>query len=51
MPEAAIWRANYLPMPDDAPLISAQGPNCVLSIVVIALSLGCLKKEKQLLRN
>jgi hypothetical protein len=42
MPEAAIWRANSLPMPDDAPVINAQGPNFVLSIVVIALSLGCL---------
>jgi hypothetical protein len=27
MPEAAIWRANSLPMPDDAPVMSAHGPN------------------------
>jgi hypothetical protein len=33
MPDAATYLVNSLPMPDDAPVTSAQGPNCVLLIV------------------
>ena len=28
---SAIWRANSRPMPDEAPVINAHGPNCRLS--------------------
>src|SRR5713101_4724736 len=31
IPEAAICRANSLPIPDEAPVTSAHGPNCCLS--------------------
>jgi hypothetical protein len=31
IPEAAICRANPLPIPDEAPVTSAQGPNLLLS--------------------
>src|SRR5260370_29519606 len=31
IPDAAICRANSLPIPDEAPVTSAHGPNCPLS--------------------
>src|SRR5260370_14924067 len=31
MCEAAIWRANSRPIPDEAPVMSAHGPNRLLS--------------------
>src|ERR1700730_3939555 len=31
IPDAAICRANSLPIPDEAPVTSAHGPNCCLS--------------------
>src|SRR5260370_23042542 len=34
IPEAAICRANSLPIPDEAPVTSAHGPNRFLSIWV-----------------
>src|SRR5258708_2087490 len=38
IPDAAICRANSLPIPDEAPVTSAQGPNPVLSpLACIAL--------------
>ena len=33
IPDAAICRANSLPIPDEAPVTRAHGPNCPLSIV------------------
>src|SRR5216684_6573127 len=42
MPEAAIWQANSRPMPDDAPVISAQGPNRFFSICVFITCFHCL---------
>src|SRR5713101_8282448 len=44
IPDAAICRANSLPIPDEAPVTSAQGPNCPLSsatFIVLFLSVDC----------
>src|SRR5881628_1288151 len=44
IPEAAICRANSLPIPDEAPVTSAHGPNCPLSsaaFIVLFLSVDC----------
>src|SRR3984893_7171024 len=44
IPDAAICRANSLPIPDEAPVTSAHGPNCLLSsaaFIVLFLSLDC----------
>src|SRR6267142_1119389 len=42
IPEAAICRANSLPIPDEAPVTSAHGPNCPLSSAAfIVLFLFC----------
>src|SRR6266404_907361 len=41
IPDAAICRANSLPIPDEAPVTSAHGPNCPLSsaaFIVLLLS-------------
>src|SRR3984893_16449507 len=35
IPEAAICRANSLPIPDEAPVTSAQGPNLFLSSATV----------------
>src|SRR6266852_1866508 len=44
IPEAAICRANSLPIPDEAPVTSAQGPNLSLSSATVIFSLrsACL---------
>src|SRR5713101_3444008 len=44
IPEAAICCANSLPIPDDAPVTSAQGPNLFLSSATVIFSLrsACL---------
>src|SRR5258707_6541324 len=44
IPEAAICRANSLPIPDDAPVTSAQGPNLFLSstTLIFLLRSACL---------
>src|SRR6266478_1159161 len=39
IPEAAICRANSLPIPDEAPVTSAQGPNLFLSSATVIFSL------------
>src|SRR5579863_5420752 len=39
IPEAAICRANSLPIPDEAPVMSAQGPNLFLSSATVIFSL------------
>src|SRR5258708_2812976 len=41
IPDAAICRANSLPIPDEAPVTSAQGPNCPLSSVAFIVSFLC----------
>src|SRR5256885_5948465 len=44
IPDAAICRANSLPIPDEAPVTSAHGPNCPLSsaaFIVLFLSVDC----------
>src|SRR5260370_16133499 len=44
IPDAAICRANSLPIPDEAPVTSAHGPNCPLSsvaFIVLFLSDDC----------
>src|SRR6266853_4458399 len=44
IPAAAICRANSLPIPDEAPVTSAQGPNRSLSsaaFIVLFLSVDC----------
>src|SRR6266436_3602581 len=42
IPDAAICRANSLPIPDEAPVTSAHGPNCPLSSAAfIVLFLFC----------
>src|SRR5260370_29037220 len=43
IPEAAICRANSLPIPDEAPVTSAQGPNLSLSsaALIFLLRSGC----------
>src|SRR5438105_1426464 len=44
MPDAAICRVNSLPIPDEAPVTSAHGPNCPLSsaaFIVLFLSVDC----------
>src|SRR6266446_5756444 len=41
IPDAAICRANSLPIPDEGPVTSAHGPNCPLSsaaFIVLFLS-------------
>src|SRR5579864_1465322 len=45
IPEAAICRANSLPIPDEAPVTSAQGPNLFLSSATLIFSLrsACLE--------
>src|SRR5580700_303224 len=45
IPEAAICRANSLPIPDEAPVTSAQGPNLFLSIATVIglLRSACLE--------
>src|SRR5229473_4734675 len=44
IPEAAICCANSLPIPDEAPVTSAQGPNLFLSSATVIFSLrsACL---------
>src|SRR5712671_1340516 len=44
IPDAAICRANSLPIPDEAPVTSAQGPNLFLSSATVIFSLrsACL---------
>src|SRR5258708_3523161 len=44
IPEAAICRANSLPIPDEAPVTSAHGPNLSLSSAALTLLLrsACL---------
>src|SRR5467141_3697280 len=44
IPEAAICRANSLPIPDEAPVTSAQGPNLFLSsaTLIFLLRSACL---------
>src|ERR1700731_1486276 len=44
IPEAAICRANSLPIPDEAPVTSAQGPNLSLSsaALIFLLRSACL---------
>jgi hypothetical protein len=44
IPEAAICRANSLPIPDEAPVTSAQGLNLSLSSAALTLLLrsACL---------
>src|SRR5260370_36480247 len=44
IPEAAICRANSLPIPDEAPVTSAQGPNLCLSSATLTFLLhsACL---------
>src|SRR5260370_42188651 len=42
--DAAICRVNSLPIPDEAPVTSAHGPNCPLSravFIVLFLSVDC----------
>jgi hypothetical protein len=39
IPEAAICRANSLPIPDEAPVTSAQGLNLSLSSAALTLLL------------
>src|SRR6202030_1406377 len=39
IPEAAICCANSLPIPDEAPVTSAQGPNLFLSSATVIFSL------------
>jgi len=34
IPEAAICRANSLPIPDEAPVTSAQGPNLFYRVLL-----------------
>src|SRR5713226_10604366 len=44
IPDAAICRVNSLPIPDEAPVTSAQGPNRPLSstaFIVLFLSVDC----------
>src|SRR2546421_5696606 len=44
IPDAAICRANSLPIPDEAPVTSAHGPNRPLSsaaFIVLFLSVDC----------
>src|SRR5260370_21568531 len=44
IPDAAICRVNSLPIPDEAPVTSANGPNCPLSsaaFIVLFLSVDC----------
>src|ERR1700692_1262213 len=44
IPDAAICRANSLPIPEEAPVTSAHGPNCPLSsvaFIVFFLSVDC----------
>src|SRR5258705_3328061 len=41
IPEAAICRAKSLPIPDEAPVTSAQGPNLFLSSATL-ISLRCV---------
>src|SRR5258705_13740044 len=44
IPDAAICRVNSLPIPDEAPVTSAHGPNCPLSsaaFIVLFLSVDC----------
>src|SRR5260370_42468229 len=45
IPEAAICRANSLPIPDEAPVTSAQGPNLSLSsaALIFLLRSACLR--------
>src|SRR5216683_4696710 len=45
IPEAAICRANSLPIPDEAPVTSAQGPNLFLSsaTLIFLLRSACLR--------
>src|SRR5215467_5152031 len=40
IPAAAICRENSLPIPDEAPVTSAQGPNCCLSRVVFIFAMS-----------
>src|SRR5260370_5225208 len=44
IPDAAICRANSLPIPDEAPVTSAHGPNLLLSsaAVIFLLRSACL---------
>ena len=44
IPEAAICRANSLPIPDEAPVTSAHGPNLSLSsaALISLLRSACL---------
>src|SRR6267142_5938730 len=44
IPDAAICRANSLPIPDEAPVTSAQGPNLSLSsaALIFLLRSACL---------
>src|ERR1700692_225328 len=39
IPEAAICRANSLPIPDEAPVTRAQGPNLFLSSATLTFLL------------
>src|SRR4029077_17212243 len=39
IPDAAICRANSLPIPDEAPVTSAHGPNRSLSIIAVIVLL------------
>src|SRR5947209_3847066 len=44
IPDAAICRTNSLPIPDEAPVTSAHGPNCPLSstaFIVLFLFVDC----------
>src|SRR6478672_5520324 len=44
IPDAAICRVNSLPIPDEAPVTSAHGPNCPLSsaaFIVLFVSVDC----------
>src|SRR5579859_689115 len=41
-PTCASWRANSLPMPEDAPVTSPQGPNVFFSMRFICMLLQCV---------
>src|SRR5216684_4402342 len=43
IPEAAICRANSLPIPDEAPVTSAQGPNLFLSSAALIFLLEAMR--------
>ena len=54
IPDAAICRANSLPIPDEAPVTSAHGPNCLLSsaaLIVLFLSVDCTCYSIEFLLN